>query len=117
MTPKERFQVKLSLELQKALPPDLAQSVLVELGLAYRRSGRRSLAYQDALNRRNECIIEAFNALPGKPWTRCFELVNRIVSGQLGDDQAGQQLKLAEQIGAKMPTTIRTMSKILSLSK
>ncbi|MEC4747416.1 hypothetical protein [Methylomicrobium sp. Wu6] len=116
LTPTERRKVKLSLELQKPLPPDLAQVVLVELGLAYGRTGKQSLAYQDALTRRNQYILAAFEALPGRPWPRCGELVNRITSGRLGDDKAGQCLKQAESLGAKMPSSLKMLAKICGLS-
>jgi hypothetical protein len=116
LTPTERLNIKLSLELQKPLPPALAQAVLVELGLAYGRTGKQSLAYQDALNRRNQYILAAFEVLPGKPWTRCGELVNRITSGQYGDDKAGQYLRQAAAIGAKMPASFKMLAKICGLS-
>jgi hypothetical protein len=117
LTPTEKLQVKLSLELQKPLPPALAQAVLIELGLAYGRAGKQSLAYQDAINRRNQYILAAFEALPGKPWPRCDELVNRITSGQWGDDKAGQYLGQAWAIGAKMPASIKMMAKICGLAR
>jgi hypothetical protein len=116
LTPTDRLKIKLSLELQKPLPPALAQAVLVELGLAYGRAGKQSLTYQDALNRRNNYILAAFEALPGKPWPRCGELVSRINSGQWGEDKAGQYLRQAAAIGAKMPTSIKMLAKICGLS-
>jgi hypothetical protein len=116
MTPNERLKTRLCLELQKPFPPDLAQAVLVELGLAYGHAGKRSISYQDALKRRNEYILAAFNALPGKPWNRCAELASRIASARLGDDEAGRQLRQAEQIGAKMPTSLKMLSYICGLS-
>lgn len=116
LTPTERLKIKLSLELQKPLPPALAQAVLVELGLAYGRTGKQSLTYKDALNRRNQYIFAAYEALPGRPWTRCGELVNRIVSERLGDDKAGKYLKQAESTGAKMPASLKMLAKICGLS-
>jgi hypothetical protein len=117
LTPTERLKIKLSLELQTPVPPALAQAVLVELGLAYGRTGKQSLAYQDALNRRNQYILAAFEVLPGRPWPRCDELANRITSGQLGDDQAGQYLRQAASLGAKMPASLKMLAKICGLSR
>jgi hypothetical protein len=116
MTSNERLKTRLCLELQKPFPPDLAQAVLVELGLAYGHAGKRSMAYQDAIKRRNEYIMAAFNSLPGKPWSRAAELAGRITSARLGDDEAGRQLQQAEQIGAKMPTSLKMLSYICGLS-
>jgi hypothetical protein len=117
LTSTERLKIKLSLELQTPVPPALAQAALVELGLAYGHTGKQSLAYQDALNRRNQYILAAFEALPGKPWPRCAELADRIASGKLGDDKAGQHLRQAAAIGAKMPASLKMLAKICGLSK
>jgi hypothetical protein len=117
LTPTERLKIKLSLELQPPVPPALAQAVLVALGLAYGHSGKKSLAYQDAINRRNQYILAAFEALPGRPWPRCGELADRITAEQLGDDKAGQYLRQAASIGAKMPGSLKTLAKICGLSK
>lgn len=116
MTSDERLKTRLCLELQKPFPPDLAQVLLVELELAYGHDGKRSISYQDAIKRRNEYILAAFNALPGKPWSRCAELASRIASAQFGDDEAGQLLQRAEQIGAKMPASLKMLSYICGLS-
>lgn len=117
MTPSEKVRIKLSLTLQKPLPMPLAQIVLVELGLAGHNVGKQSLSYRDALERRNQLIKSAFDALPGRPWSRIAELSGRVISERLGDDAAGQILRSVIDAGFRIPTTVNYLATICGVAK
>jgi len=108
----DRICIRRHLTEGEALPPALAQRVLVELELAGGMSGKKSLSYTDALDKRNALLTAAFEALPGKAWSRCNELARRIAFQRYGDDEAGQYLKEAVDTRCKMPQSIRQLHNI-----
>jgi len=108
----DRVSIRRHLTDGEALPPALAQRVLVELELAGDVSGKKSLSYQESLDKRNALLKAAFEALPGKPWSRCNELADRIAFQCYGDDKAGQLLVEITLLGTKLPQSVRQLHTI-----
>lgn len=115
MTPNEKIEARPL--ISTLLPPALAQSVLIELGLAGHNSGKQSLRYRDANERRNQRIKAAFDALPGRPWSRIAELSGRVITGKFGDDAAGKILHSVIDAGFKIPKSVNQLAAICEPQK
>ncbi|MBU2571186.1 MAG: hypothetical protein KJ725_14405 [Gammaproteobacteria bacterium] len=113
LTSSQRHILKNCIELKKPLPDDIGQSVLVAFDLSQAHTGKRSLSYQDALVRRNDLLKQAFDALPGRKYSKLTELSGRIISGEFGADQAGRLLKQIDQLGTRLPSSIKQLHRIV----